>query len=68
MAAPHIGIAELDVQAGYHFRIGRIAADSIEPGLKDSDRFVDRAGRIIVLPALERLGRRRTDGLGGLGG
>jgi hypothetical protein len=70
MAAPHIGIAELGVQAGYHFsrRIGRISAGSIEPGLKGSDGFVDPAGRVMVLPAQEMLGRWRSEGLGGLDG
>jgi hypothetical protein len=70
MAAPHMGIAELGVQAGYHFRwrTGRIRAGSIEPGLKGSDGFVDPAGRVMVLPALEMPGRRRSEGLGGLDG
>jgi hypothetical protein len=66
MAAPHIGITEFGVQAGYRF--GRIASDSIEPSLKGSDGFVDPAGRAMVLPALEMPGRRRSEGLGGLDG
>jgi hypothetical protein len=58
-------MAEFDMQTDDHFRFGRIPADGI---LKGSDRLVDRAGRIIILPALERQCRRRTDGLGGLDG
>jgi hypothetical protein len=48
-------IRKFDMQTGDHFRIGRIPADGI---LKGSDRLVDRAGRIIILPMLEKLGRR----------
>jgi hypothetical protein len=58
------------VQAGYHFSwsIGRIAADRIEPRLKDRDRFVDPAVRAVIPPALEMLGRRRSNALVGWDG
>ncbi len=70
MAAPHVGIAELGVQIGYHFSgsIGRIPAGRIEPSPKGGDGFVDPVGRVEVLPALEILGQRRNEGLGGLAG
>jgi hypothetical protein len=65
-----MGIAELGVQAGYHFtgRIGGAPAGSIAPSLRGGDGFVEPAGRGLVLPALEMLGRRRSEGLGGLDG
>src|ERR1700733_12893313 len=68
MAAPNMAVTELGVQAGYHFagRTGGAPAGSIAPSL--SGGFVDPAGRGLVLPALDMLGCRRRDGLGGLDG
>jgi hypothetical protein len=70
MAAPHVGVAKFGVQAGYHFSgtIGRIAVGSIEPSPKGTDGFVDPVGRAVVLPALQMLGRQRSEGPGGLAG
>jgi hypothetical protein len=61
-------VTEVGVQAGYHFagRTGGAPAGSSAPSL--SGGFVDPAGRGLALPALEMLGRRRREGLGGLDG
>jgi hypothetical protein len=64
MAAPHMGIAELGVQAGYHLtgRNGGAPAGSIAPSLSGG------AGLGLVLPAPEMLSRRRDEGLDGFDG
>ena len=68
MAAPHMGIAELGVQAGYHFtrRIGGAPAGSIAPSLSGRAGFVNPAGLGLVLPAPEMC--RRNEGLDGFDG
>jgi hypothetical protein len=55
-----MGITELGVQASYHFtgRSGRAPAGIIAHSLSGDDGFVDPAGRSLVLPVLEMLGRR----------
>jgi hypothetical protein len=72
MAAPNMGIAELGVQAGYHFTgridIGGVPAGSIAPSLRGGDGFVGSAGLDLVLLVQEMLGLRRSKGLGGLDG
>jgi hypothetical protein len=69
-AALHMGIAEFGVQAGDLFtrRTRGAPAGSIAPELRGGDGFVDPAGRGQILPALEMLGSRRGEGLGGLDG
>ena len=67
---PHMGIAKLGVQASYHFtwRIGGAPADLIALGLRGGDGFIDPAGRGLVLPVLEMLSRRQSEGFDGLDG
>jgi hypothetical protein len=62
-----MGIAELGVQAGYHFtgRTRGAPPGSIAPSLRGGDGFIDPVGRGLVRPALEILSRRRSEGLDG---
>jgi hypothetical protein len=65
-----MSIAELGVQASYHFTgsIGGASAGFIAHSLRSGDGFVDPADLGLVLPALKVLGRRRSERLGGLDG
>jgi hypothetical protein len=65
-----MGIAKLGVQAGYRFtwRIGGAPAGSFAPHLNSGSGFIDPARRGLILPALEMLSHRRSEGLDGLGG